>query len=139
MRRCSGGSNTAANRIVALLAERWCYREGRVRTLAAVSDGIAGELATHFAGVPVVVTPNGVDARRFRPNKTDRSRIRSAGGAADDDVVVLFVGGDWDRKGLAVAIEAVAEGVLLGAGRLKLWVVGHGDVHRFRSVASKTV
>jgi UDP-glucose:(heptosyl)LPS alpha-1,3-glucosyltransferase len=55
---------------------------------------------------------------------------------ATDRVVALFVGGDWDRKGLAIAIESLAVAVDRGA-ELELWVVGAGDERRFRRIAER--
>ena len=51
-----------------------------------------------------------------------------------DEVVALFVGGDWDRKGLALAIEGVAEARRLGT-QMRLWVVGSGEIDRFHRFA----
>lgn len=127
--------STATARAMALAGERWCYRHGRVRALAAVSQGVADEIRAHYPGVDVYVTPNGVDSVRFRPDPAKRAARRSAAQLADDDVVALFVGGDWDRKGLGIAIEAVAHARGQGATTLRLWVVGQGDRQRFEAMA----
>jgi glycosyltransferase involved in cell wall biosynthesis len=115
--------NTALAHRIALAAERRCYRPGRVRMLAAVSAGVARELERHYPSLPVVVTPNGVDCERFRPPPSRPSR---------DRITAVFVGGDWDRKGLGIAIEALA-----AAPGVALDVVGAGDVTRFRAIASR--
>lgn len=123
--------NTALARLLALGSERWCYRRGHVRMLAPVSEGVARELRAHYPGVPTVVTANGVDLDRFQPDAAARTALREVERVGADDVVALFVGGDWDRKGLAVAIEALA----LTKGGLRLWVVGRGDEGRFGTLA----
>jgi glycosyltransferase involved in cell wall biosynthesis len=124
--------NTSLTRIVSRLAERWTYRPGRVRVLAAVSTGVARELETHYPGVPIVITPNGVDALRFRvPNEPDRPGVRHL----QNPLVALFVGSDWDAKGLGTAIEGLAEARRVSAERVELWVVGRGDTRRFRRLA----
>jgi UDP-glucose:(heptosyl)LPS alpha-1,3-glucosyltransferase len=128
--------NTAVSRLVSLLAERWSYRRGRVRVFAAVSADIGRELETHFAVAPVVVTPNGVDRDRFRPDDRARAELREACGVTPDEMVALFVGGDWDRKGLAVAIAGLAEAKRAGAN-VVLWVVGDGDERRFADEARR--
>jgi glycosyltransferase involved in cell wall biosynthesis len=128
--------NTAVSRLVSLLAERWSYRRGRVRVFAAVSADIGRELETHFAVAPVVVTPNGVDRDRFRPDDRARAELREACGVTPDEMVALFVGGDWDRKGLAVAIAGLAEAKRAGAD-VVLWVVGDGDERRFADEARR--
>ena len=125
--------NTAATRIVSRLAESWCYRPGRVRALAAVSTGLAYELETHFPGVPIVITPNGVDLERFG-SVAEPSRPLVPSGKP---LVALFVGGDWDRKGLGPAIEGLAEARRQAGRRVELWVVGRGDERRFRHLAEQ--
>jgi glycosyltransferase involved in cell wall biosynthesis len=122
-------ANTALARLLFLAAERWTYRRDRVARLGAVSRGVARELARSFPDVPIVLTPNGVDRGRFRPDPATRREVRRELAIADDEVVVLFVGGDWHGKGLALAIRAVA------ATALRLLVVGRGDERRFRALA----
>jgi UDP-glucose:(heptosyl)LPS alpha-1,3-glucosyltransferase len=119
--------NTAFTRVLSLVAERWCYRPSRVRMLAAVSAGIAHELQRFYPHVPVLVTPNGIS--RHRADVTPEPRTQGR-------VVALFVGGDWDRKGLGLAIEGLAVAVARGAD-LELWVVGVGDERRFRRIAER--
>ena len=127
--------NTGIGRALALAAERWCYRVGRSRCLTAVSEGLERELRLNFPGMPVVVVPNGVDANRFAPAPQSRVRVRSEYGAGSNDLVALFVGGNWDLKGLAVAIDGLAQARAAGADRLELWVVGRGDEARFSRLA----
>ena len=113
-------ANTALTWLLSRAWERWCYRPSRLRRLGAVSPGVARELRRHFPGIEVTVTPNGVDTQRFHPDPTTRAQLRAAEGVDEDDVVALFVGGDWERKGLAVAVDAAER-----AG-VRLWVVGSG-------------
>jgi glycosyltransferase involved in cell wall biosynthesis len=122
--------NTGLARLLGLLAERWSYRPGRVGCLAPVSDGLARELARSHPGIPIRVAPNGVDRTRFRPDPAARAETRGEVRASDGDVVVLFVGGDWHGKGLALAVDAVAR--IDRALRLRLVVVGRGDAAYFR-------
>lgn len=125
--------NTTAARTVALFAERWCYRPGRLRVFAAVSEGVGEEAARSYQGIPVVTIPNGVDLARFSPNRPQRCKTRSEFGV-DDEVVALFVGGDWHRKGLGIALEATAQVRDAGAD-VVFWVVGVGDQAQFRELA----
>lgn len=123
--------NTGVTRLLALAAERWSYRPNRARTLATVSRGMASELERHYPGVRVAVTPNGIDVDRFSPDPAERKRVRIEEGVKPSEVVVLFVGGDWNRKGLDIAIEGLA--CALDEERsLRLWVVGRGDERRLR-------
>jgi UDP-glucose:(heptosyl)LPS alpha-1,3-glucosyltransferase len=126
-------ANTALARLLFLAAERWTYRRARVDRLGAVSRGLQRELAESFPGVPILLTPNGVDRSRFRPDPNARRAVRAQLGIEDDDVVALFVGGDWHRKGLALAIQAAAEAG--SRAPIRLLVVGRGDERRFTTLA----
>lgn len=128
--------NTALHRLAAELAERWVYRPRRAACLAAVSPGVADELRTHFPGVEVVEVPNGIDLSRFHVDPQARLALRAESGAHDDDLVALFVGGDWSRKGLETAIRAIGLGRDEGLN-ISLWVVGAGDERRLSAVAEE--
>lgn len=56
-----------------------------------------------------VVIGNGVDVERFRPDAALRRATREALGLAASDIAVVFVGHEFDRKGLPLLVEAVAE------------------------------
>lgn len=127
--------NSGLARAVAVAGERWCYRPARLRAFAAVSDGVGAEVSRHFPGIPVHVTPNGVNRDRFRLDPTAREQVRAELGANDQPVAV-FVGGDWDRKGLTIALEALSS-VRGRGGDLCLWVVGAGDIARFSTLAAE--
>jgi UDP-glucose:(heptosyl)LPS alpha-1,3-glucosyltransferase len=126
--------NRVAARMMAIAAERFSYRPARVRLFASVSEGIADELEEHYPGIPISITPNGVDLDRFKPDPECRVELREAQGVGDD-VVCLFVGGDWDRKGLGLVISALAE--VRNEHQIRLWVVGRGDVNRFLRLAEE--
>jgi glycosyltransferase involved in cell wall biosynthesis len=127
--------NGALFGVVALLAERWCYRRGRVRTLAAVSTSVERQLAAAYPGLPVAVVPNGVDLAAFTPGSPHRASLRREQGVSDDDVVLLFVGGYWHLKGLTTAIAGLALAQPKVSKRLSLWVVGEGDEDAYRALA----
>jgi len=117
--------------LVFRLSERLCYRPARVRALVAVSSGLADELAACFPRIAdrIGVIENGVDADAFRPDRRGAAPLR-ASALTHERLVALFVGGDWGRKGLELAIEA--------AGRAPgwcLWVVGTGDSVRYERLA----
>jgi UDP-glucose:(heptosyl)LPS alpha-1,3-glucosyltransferase len=133
-RRLSGSRAArpnAAYRLNALLAgtmsraaEAWCYRPERATLLCAVSGGMASELEREFPRMRGAIrsVPNGVDVDRFRPDPGARERIRAELGITQDEPVALFTGGDWERKGLSHAVEA-----LDAAGDWRLLVAGPGD------------
>jgi glycosyltransferase involved in cell wall biosynthesis len=112
--------------------ERWSYRRGRVRRLVPVSDGVARELRVCFPtiGNRIEMIPNGVDLDEFRPDPVGRGAKRAALGLDDNALVAVFVGGDWERKGLEHAIVAL--------GRQPDWhliVAGTGDTDEYLTKA----
>jgi len=128
--------NTAVSRVLSLAAEKWTYRPSRVRAVAAVSTGVSQELQHHYPGVRIEITPNGVDTDRFRPDSDARAGLRLEEGVDPDQYVALFVGGNWDHKGLPIVIESIAKGRATGSPIDELWVVGSGDTERLRSIAA---
>ena len=128
--------NTRVSRRLALTTERWSYRQDRVRRLAAVSSGVARELNTFYPGVDTTLTLNGVDHDRFRPDEDTYRRIRSRMRVGKGTCVAIFVGGDWHRKGLGVAIGGLAQARAQGMP-VVLWVVGPGDRTSFQALAAQ--
>ena len=55
-----------------------------------------------------VVIGNGVDVDRFRPDAAQRVATRRELDLADTDVAVVFVGHEFDRKGLPLLMQALA-------------------------------
>lgn len=118
--------NAALSRAISRLAERWCYRRGRAERLVGVSEGVVRELHRYFPAMNdrILVIPNGVDTDEFRP-ADDRER------AGDGEALeALFVGSEWERKGLRVAIESLRDNPGVG-----LTVIGDGDEHAYRELA----
>jgi glycosyltransferase involved in cell wall biosynthesis len=126
--------NAWLSAFVARLAERWSYRPSRARRLVAVSNGIASELRRHFPSVAdlVSVIPNGVDVAAFRDAESSRRAVRRRLEISADELVAVFVAGDWARKGLRFAIEAMEM-----AANWRLIVVGSGDTARFKRFATE--
>ena len=70
--------------------------------------------------------PNGVDLKIFTPANQPlyRDRIRQKHGISHSDRVLIFAGGDWERKGVPYIIEALS---LLPRPDVKLFISGSGD------------
>jgi glycosyltransferase involved in cell wall biosynthesis len=123
--------------------ERRAYRSARLKRVIAVSQGTARELS-EFYGVPaelITVVPNGVDHAVFRPSGDDavRRALRAQLGLPADEFLALFVGGDWERKGVRDAIAAIA-----GLADSRFVILGSGDreamrVHAERAGAERQV
>jgi glycosyltransferase involved in cell wall biosynthesis len=124
--------NAAIARGLSLLGERWCYRPGRTRVLCAVSNGVARELEEGFPRMrgAVRAVANGVDAGAFRPDPGAGGRMRARLGIAADTPLAVFVGGDWERKGLRYAVDALTD-----APDWHLVVAGPGDPEAVMSSA----
>jgi glycosyltransferase involved in cell wall biosynthesis len=118
-----------ADRLKAI-GERFCYSPKRTGGLIGVSGGVAAELTEHFPDVPHVTIPNGVSLERFHPDSWKRAQIRKRHCLAGNELVAVFVGSEWEWKGLKVAIEALAY-----APGWTLLVVGDGDIPRYQAHA----
>lgn len=116
--------------------ERRAYSSPRLKGVIAVSEGTARELQ-EFYRVPrarITVVPNGVDGTVFRPSTDAAARLalRDRLALPRDECIALFVGGDWERKGVRDAIDAVA-----GLPDTRLVVLGTGDVGAMRAHAAR--
>jgi glycosyltransferase involved in cell wall biosynthesis len=116
-----------------LVAEVFCYRPERTRLLIADSLGAAEELRHYFPSMKkaIGVVPLGVGLKEFRVDWDWRGSARAGLSIAPEHMVAIFVGGDWERKGLRYAIEAVA-----AVEHVILLVVGPGDAHRYGQLAA---
>jgi len=81
------------------------------------------------------VLHNGVDHARFDAGRhtAEAARLRRHHGA-EDDTVWLFAGSGGRRKGLDIAIRAIA---LAGSADARLWVAGRDDPGRWRRLAKR--
>src|SRR5262245_44797602 len=87
-------------------------------------------------GVPgdlVEVIPYPVDMERLPDEQLVRTRLRAERRTPEERLVVLFVGEDFNRKGLADAIESIAK----STSDPELWVAGGGPANIYREVASR--
>lgn len=106
--------------------ERHAYGAARLRRVIAVSHGTSRELQEHYGVRPEIirVVPNGVDHDVFRPapDADARRALRGRLGLPADAFLALFVGGDWERKGVRDAIDAIGP-----VADAHLVIVGRGD------------
>jgi glycosyltransferase involved in cell wall biosynthesis len=99
----------------------------RFRRYVALSERVIQELQQYYA-VPrdrIVLIPNGVNLDRFTAAPVDRAATRAGLGLPAEAPVLLFVGHEFERKGLIHAIGALAalenrdaRRVVVGAGRV---------------------
>ncbi len=108
----------------------WLFREwfvfgrGRRPFLVAVSRACGEEHRRHYGLDPARIEwiPNGVDRTLFRP-APDRNALRKELGIPTDAFVLLFVGNDFNNKGVSVLIDGVAE----AKNSEKVWAAIVGD------------
>lgn len=103
-----------------------------------VSRGVANELTKHYdiGDAQVRIVPNAADTSRFKPLSADaRQAWRKAYGVPEDQIMAIFAGGEWARKGLNFAIQAMG---LLKDLPLTLFVAGDDpDRARFVQMAQE--
>ncbi len=96
-----------------LRIERAQLLDRGVRRMLLVSERNRRELLERYpeaSSAPLEVLHNGVDTQRFHPKNRGLffTEAREQYHLVPEDTVVLFVGTDWDRKGLDVAMRVMA-------------------------------
>jgi UDP-glucose:(heptosyl)LPS alpha-1,3-glucosyltransferase len=117
------------------LGERVCLRVCRPAAVVCVSAGVAEEVREHYPFVAdrVVTIYNGIDTSGFAPAvRTEQAAaLRARLGIGEGQLVAAFVGSEWERKGLAPLLSALAL-----APEWTLLVAGGGDEQRYRELAA---
>jgi glycosyltransferase involved in cell wall biosynthesis len=117
-------------------AERKLYGKNPRKLFLPVSRGVEAELRTHYDinGQFVEIIPNAADPAVFHPiSDAVRTNWREKNGTPPRDLLAIFSGGEWARKGLDLAISAVGR-----TPSLKLFVAGDDpDRERFQQQAVK--
>ncbi|HEY5744291.1 MAG TPA: glycosyltransferase family 4 protein, partial [Terrimicrobiaceae bacterium] len=89
-----------------------------------VSRGVERELRENYdiGPAPVKVVPNAADLKIFKPiPEEQRLAWRRENGLKADDIVLIFAGGEWVRKGLDLAIRGLGS---ISDPRAKLFIAG---------------
>jgi UDP-glucose:(heptosyl)LPS alpha-1,3-glucosyltransferase len=99
-----------------------------------VSDGVAEEVRAHFPELAdhVITIHNGIDTDAYAPGsrREEAVSMRERLEISQERLVAVFVGSEWERKGLRPILEALAL-----APEWSLVVVGRGDERRYRELA----
>ena len=121
------------------LAEKRAYTHRPLRTpplFLPCSRGVKKELIKYYniGAAPVRIIPNGADTDIFKPlEEAEREMWRQANGFHREDIILIFAGGEWIRKGLDIAIQTLGK---ISLPTVKLFVAGHdAELRRFKSLA----
>ncbi len=122
--------------VLGRIAERVCFPVNRPWRFVCASEGVAEEIREYFPrqASRVVTVQNGVDIDAFAPDSRteEASALRAQLSIPPDRLVAIFVGSEWERKGLEPVIQALA----LTEG-WDLLVVGNGDRERYQQIAER--
>jgi len=123
-------------RRLAVFAEGLLFGRTGSNVRTVVSYSMKREFIRHYgdAAESIIVIPNGVDLKMFNPANRllYRDSLRQKYGISGSEPVLMFAGGDWERKGLLYVIEALS---LLLRPRVKLLIVGRGDEKLYGQLA----
>ncbi|MBI3754713.1 MAG: glycosyltransferase family 4 protein, partial [Deltaproteobacteria bacterium] len=123
-----------------LRLEKRLFQSKRLKFVVANSVRGKEEIIRHYK-LPeekICVIYNGIDLETFNP--CERDKIRSAYRERlniKSEIMLLFVGSGFERKGMKFLIEAL--GILKRDGykELKLVVVGKGHIETYRNIAER--
>ena len=123
-------------RRLAAFVEGLIFGHNSSKALIAVSQSMKREFIRHYdnAAESIVVIPNGVDLKMFNPANQSlyRDSLRQKHGISRSEPVLMFAGGDWERKGVPYIVEALS---LLTRSDVKLFIVGSGDEKLYKQLA----
>ena len=105
--------------------------------LIVLSHRMKDEFVRHYE-IPakqIFVVHSGVDADKYSPRNVPlyRHEVRQRHGVGTNEPLLLLAGGDWERKGVAEAIEALS---ILDSKEAKLLIAGWGDARAYGQLAS---
>jgi glycosyltransferase involved in cell wall biosynthesis len=116
------------------LGERLCFRISRDATFVCVSEGLSQEIGEHYPELAdrVLTIHNGIETASFAPGvrRPEAAAMRAALAIGRERLVAAFVASEWERKGLAAVIRALAL-----AREWDLVVAGGGDEQHYRALA----
>jgi UDP-glucose:(heptosyl)LPS alpha-1,3-glucosyltransferase len=100
------------------------------------SQMVKGEIVDlyNYRRDKIDIVRNGVPVDLFHFDPVRREKSRSDLRVESDDVLALFAGSGWERKGLSYAIEAVET---CPNSKLRLLVAGRGESARYRSTRAR--
>lgn len=117
--------------------ERFLVRSHHTKRIIAVSQLVKEQFIQFYNINPerIVVIPNGVDVEKFKQlrAKVNRESLRNQYGIPRDGFLLLFVGNEFDRKGLDVLIRSLA---VFKRDDVQLLIIGADDPTPYASLAA---
>jgi len=115
--------------------EKLIYAKRKYKKIIAVSEGVKNELIRYYRlpNEDIVVIPNGVDLEEFKPDLEKRRKMREKHGIEENEMVLMFSGYEFKRKGLEYIIRALPD----VKEYVKLLVVGKDNQNPYKELASK--
>lgn len=130
--------NTRLNplNLIVLSLEKFTFNPKNYKKIIAVSTVTKNEIIAEY-GVPkedIIVIPNGINLDEFKLENKEmfREKIRDKHKIKPEEIVILFVGHEFKRKGLKNLIEALP---LINNDLTKILVVGRSNERPFVKMA----
>jgi UDP-glucose:(heptosyl)LPS alpha-1,3-glucosyltransferase len=118
-----------------LQVEKWNYMRGRFKRIAAISELLKRDIMEgypHLSDGDIEVIHNAVNWSEFRFDEEARRRIRQRYSVPEDHYVLLFMGREFERKGLEYVIKALPH---IRNGLVRLLIVGDAARRKYRTLA----
>lgn len=103
----------------------------RAKKVIAISNSVKEDIIKYYNAPEekIHVVYSGVNLKEFNPeNRKYREELRERHGISSDDILILFVGNPYDRKGLEFVIKALSK---IKQKNVKLLVSGRDEPGRF--------
>jgi len=115
--------------------EKLIYTKRKYKKIIAVSEGVKNELIRYYRlpNEDIAVIPNGVDLEEFKPDLEKRRKMREKHGIEENEIVLMFSGYEFKRKGLEYIVRALPD----VKEYVKLLVVGKDNQNPYKELASK--
>ncbi len=115
-----------------LQLEESLFVRRKARRVIAASQMVANEIIDfyHYPADKIDLVRNGIPLDRFRFDPALREKSRAELKLKQDQIALLFAGSGWERKGLLLAIQALA---LCKNSKMRLLVAGRGDARPYKT------
>lgn len=120
--------------------ERRFFESGNCRIFMPVSNLTREKMLEEYQVNPdkIHVVHPGVDVGKFKKDVAVRQEVRKEFGIQDSDVLVLFVGMNYELKGLDNLLKAVSLIKKTDSARdIKVLVAGKGDIKKYEFMANQ--